>query len=260
MLPIVTLTTDFGDSPYVGQLKGVLLQGIPDCQIIDITHAIRPQDIVMGALALADSVPHFPDGSIHIAVVDPGVGTHRPIAVAQIGAWFVIGPDNGLLTELAREWPLRRLIHVDLERYPFDRSGISATFHGRDIMAPIATRIAQREPIVQFGLEVAALHPNLIPEPITSGRLIHGQVISEDSFGNLITNIRTKHLLRSSSPPQVRLIPSGSPVLWVNTYGEANHGTLVALAGSSGRIELSIVNGSASKVLWDGSTELEITC
>jgi S-adenosylmethionine hydrolase len=257
-LPIISLTTDFGDSPYVGQIKGVLACLVPNGRIVDLTHAVPPQDVVFAALALADTVPHFPDGSIHIAVVDPGVGTERPLVAAKIGSWFVLGPDNGLLSELAQCWPLVEL--VTLNRPEYWRNPVSATFHGRDILAPIAARIALGQPLSQLGEPKNRLHESIIAPPLILPNKIVGTTLTQDSFGNLVTNIQKKHLFElHGQTPRIRMPGYGFEPKWVRTYGDAAAGDCVALIGSSGRLEISVVNGNAGKLFVPAATSIEIT-
>src|SRR4051794_1322094 len=141
MLPPVTLTTDFGlSSPYVAQMKGVLLSLCSEVRLVDITHGIHPQDVAEGAIVLADVTLLFPPGTIHIAVIDPGVGTSRRLLYAELGEQKYLLPDNGLLTLLAEHGPPRQLIAI--ENRAFWRPEVSATFHGRDILAPVAAHLA----------------------------------------------------------------------------------------------------------------------
>ncbi len=244
--PLITLTTDFGESsPYVGQMKGAILSRTPEAAIVDITHGIGPQNIREGALVLADAAPHFPAGTIHIAVIDPGVGTARQVVLAAIsGAWF-IAPNNGLLGLVARREKPSELYAITEPEY-WREGGISATFHGRDVMGPVAAHLARGTPPGAFGPPLAELAPLDWPEPRREGAELHGEVLWIDRFGNAITNIEAG-LLEShgaAAPPAVE--SGGKRAAWVATYGEAAAGSLVALLGSSARLELAVVNGSAA--------------
>jgi S-adenosylmethionine hydrolase len=243
--PIITLTTDFGSSsPYVAQMKGVILGINPDAHIVDITHAIPPQDIAAGALALREVLPAFPEGTIHVAVVDPGVGTARRIISGATRGQRLIGPDNGLLSwcgELAE-------VHEVSNKKIF-RPEVSNTFHGRDIMAPVAARLS-------LGTDAATLGPPAtswvhLPWPAVdvSPQRIRGEVISVDAFGNLITNIRREDWDRAEcEAPIIRLSEAHIHGLSC-TYGESPAGHLVAVFGSGELLEIAEVNGHAARRL-----------
>jgi S-adenosylmethionine hydrolase len=247
---LITLTTDFGEgSSYVAAMKGALYSVNPAARIVDLTHAIPPQDVMAAALFLEDVVPLFPGGTIHVVVVDPGVGTNRALLCVEWAGHVILAPDNGCWTEigLPGEGLVRRLTE---SRYW--RRDISATFHGRDILAPAAGHIS-------LGLDPAALGPALnlgwegcvtldVPKPVRSGNTIRGQVVHVDAFGNLICNIRPGQ----SMSPQTATIAGRTASRFVKTYGDAEPGSLVALKGSSGRVEFAIVNGSAAAVLGVG--------
>lgn len=268
--PIITLTTDFGSSHYVGQLKGVLAGMAPEAIVMDLTHSIQPQAILEGAIVLQDSVPHFPLGSIHIAVVDPGVGTSRGLIAAEIGDWTFIGPDNGLFSGLLQDWPLRRVVRLNQPRWW--RSQVSHTFHGRDIMAPVAAHLANGEPLESFGVLQTDVVKLEIPVPQVETVVtaqdeitVKGETLIADSYGNMLTNIRRERLLQVLELEQINLMRvevenrqngERTEIDFVHTYGEREPGTLIALFGSSGRLELGIVNGNAAKIFPLGATVL----
>ena len=185
---IITLTTDFGvGSRYVAAMKGVILSINPQAQIVDLSHAVPPHDIRPGAIVLAETARWFPPGTIHVAVVDPGVGSKRRIVYAQIGTQHFVAPDNGLLSRLASLDRPSKIVGVDEPQYWLPE--VSRTFHGRDIMAPVAARLS-------LGLAPEKLGPPLkqlveLPwaEVQQVPNRIEGEVIEVDSFGNLITNI-----------------------------------------------------------------------
>lgn len=247
---IITITTDFGvGSPYVAQMKGVILSISPEVTLVDITHAIPPQDVRQGALALAEATRWFPSETIHLAVVDPGVGTARQIVYVRMGQHDFVAPDNGLLSRLALATPPSTIIGVT--EPGFWLPAVSATFHGRDIMAPVAARLS-------LGLDPTRLGPvlgDLVKLPWTEARVadkkIEGTVQSIDSFGNLITNIPgdalagvprgEEHVAIACDDHETRGI--------FNTYADQPEMTLIALVGSSGNLELAIVGESAAAML-----------
>lgn len=247
--PLITLTTDFGTgSPYVAQMKGVILSLCREVDLVDISHAIGPQNIREGAVVLADATPRFPDGTIHVAVVDPGVGTSRPILFAEIGPQRYIAPDNGLLSLLASRQRPQRIRALDNDS--FWLPGASQTFHGRDIMAPVAAHLALGASPDDLGPPTAGLHTLRWPQPQKSAEGVSGEVLYVDSFGNLITNLsrgdvqavgETARLIVSCAHRTIRgLVP---------TYAAALPRELVALFDSQGRLELAIVRGSAAREL-----------
>jgi len=249
---IITLTTDFGHgSPYVAAMKGVILSIHPAATIVDVSHDIPPQDIRRGALVLEEVTPWFPTGTIHVAVVDPGVGTDRAIVYARIGAQHYIVPDNGLLSRLAARTPPAKIIRLANAEYWLPP--VSNTFHGRDIMAPVAARLAA-------GLDPDLLGPPLErlttlewPEAWRTSSRIDGAVIEIDSFGNLITNITGEML--SGRPTDHRLcVVCNIYETWgvYHAYANQPNGTLIALIGSSGRLELAIVGDNAARRLGIG--------
>jgi len=259
-MSIITLTTDFGtSSPYVAQMKAAILGIAPDATLVDITHAIRPQDVRQGAIVLAATAPHFPLGSIHLAVVDPGVGTSRPLVAARIDSRLYVAPDNGLLSRLTASVPAEQIVELAERRYW--RAAVSRTFHGRDIMAPVAAHLAG-------GVELAALGPprdRLVsldwPLPEVAPGRISGRVESIDSFGNLVTNI-SGELLDAASAGSVRIRCGDTrPIAGLSaTYGQQPAGTLVALIGSGGLLEIASVNGSAANALGAGvDAPVEVT-
>ena len=249
--PTVTLTTDFGwRDPYVAAMKGVLLRGCPDVRIIDLSHEIAARDVMEGALFLAAALPCFPAGTVHLAVIDPGVGTaRRPIAAAAAGQ-TVVCPDNGLLTLFARAHPLDEAREIVAPRPPHATLvEVSATFHGRDVFAPAAARLACGEALSALGPaldapEIVALD---VPRPRRDGVAIRGEVIHVDRFGNAISNI-DRATLGETAVTEVR---AGGRALGGlrRTYGDANEGEPLALFGSGGWLEIAVNGGSASAQL-----------
>ncbi len=249
MARIITLTTDFGHgSPYVAAMKGVILSINADALLVDITHGIAPQNIRQAALVLADTAPWFPPETIHVAVVDPGVGTSRKIVYARMGGQQFVAPDNGLLSRLALSASPSTIITISAPEFWLPR--VSATFHGRDIMAPVAARLSG-------GLDPGRLGPvqhELVTlewtEARVSAKKIEGAIQSIDSFGNLITNIPADALTNVPRGEDVVILCDEHETRGIfNTYGDQPASTLIALIGSSGYLELAIVGDSAALML-----------
>lgn len=263
--PTIALLTDFGSQdPFVGILKGVIARFAADVHVIDLTHEIPPGDIQLGAFHLWRSVPFFPEGTIFLAVVDPGVGTARRALAAAWPGFTCVAPDNGLLTFLlAHQEP--SAIHAltsAAHRLPF----VSATFHGRDLFAPAAAHLATGEPIDRFGPRIT--DPVLLPLPplqIREGSEVHGVVLHADRFGNWITSIGRLRDggdewvfepwlpgCRQARLPRTRLtvrLPDGTALPLLRTFGEAPQGTLLAYVGSDGLIEIGVNRGRAVDLL-----------
>jgi S-adenosyl-L-methionine hydrolase (adenosine-forming) len=248
---VITLLTDFGArDAYVGIMKGVMLGIHPGAQLVDITHAVPPQAVRLGALLLRSAVDYFPPGTVHLAVVDPGVGSARdPILVVTERA-VLVGPDNGLLAPSASALGLRA-VHR-LERDEFFRNPLSQTFHGRDIFAPVAAHLAEGTPPAAFGSERPGLQPLDLPEPRVEPGAVHGEVVYVDHFGNLITNISaaTLHAFRPHRL-SVRIEHTMMSPL-ASTYAAAPPGTPLTLIGSWGMLEVAVRDGSAAEQLRAG--------
>jgi S-adenosyl-L-methionine hydrolase (adenosine-forming) len=248
-MSIITLTTDFGmGSHYVAAMKGVILSIHSAVTIVDVAHNVPPQDIRRAALLLDDVADWFPADTIHVAVVDPSVGTDRAIVYACIGQQHFIAPDNGLLSRLAARRAPQKLIRLSEPRYWLEH--VSTTFHGRDIMAPVAARLA-------MGLDPDRLGPPLEqltvldwPEARQNRARIDGVVIEIDSFGNLITNI-TADMLAGRPTDRRACIVCNIYETWgvYHAYAEQPSGTLVALIGSGDRLELALVGDNAARQL-----------
>ncbi|MGO9108645.1 MAG: S-adenosyl-l-methionine hydroxide adenosyltransferase family protein [Thermoguttaceae bacterium] len=245
-MSIITLTTDFGTgSPYVATMKGVILSINPVATIIDISHAIAAQDIARGALVLEDTTPWFPDDTIHVAVVDPGVGTQRSILYARIGSQQYIAPDNGLLGGLMARTAPSVVLRLTEQEYWLPK--VSCTFHGRDIMAPVAARLSLGLDPRRLGPAAGRLDQLDLPLPEVVEEKIRGEIISIDSFGNLITNIPYDLLAGKRNDNRVCIVCGIYETFGIyHTYGEQAPGMLVALIGSSGRLELAIVGDNAA--------------
>jgi S-adenosylmethionine hydrolase len=240
---IVALLTDYGfQDPYVGILKGALLSVNPEAKIVDLTHGIPPQDIREGARALAAARGYFPDGTIFVAVVDPGVGSERALVGVETDRQFFLAPDNGLLGFLGDS--VQRCVRLSESKYFL--KPLSNTFHGRDILAPLAGHLSRGVDLAEFGpaqkqlASLGASEPRRRPDGA-----VQGEVVAIDRFGNLITNIPSGMLPEG---PDVR-ITVGRKVLrkLSRSYADARDGELLALVGSTGHLEISVNQGDASK-------------
>jgi S-adenosyl-L-methionine hydrolase (adenosine-forming) len=246
---IITLTTDFGTgSPYAAAMKGVILSIDPAATVVDITHDIRPHDIRHGAVVLADVTELFPDDTIHVAVVDPGVGTDRLIVYARIGKQNFVVPDNGLLGELLERSSAKQIVRI--ENREFWREPVSNTFHGRDIMAPVAAHLGLGISPEKLGPVVESIGKLELPKPqIRPGR-IDGVILEVDSFGNLITNITADMLVGYPMDERVCIVCGIYETFGIlSAYAQQHADMFVALVGSTNRLELAIVEGNASKRL-----------
>jgi S-adenosylmethionine hydrolase len=247
-MAVVSLTTDFGlRDPFVGIMKGVVLTRAPGTAIVDVTHGIAPQDVTAGALVLRHAAPYFPDGTIHVAVVDPGVGgPRRPLVVETAWATFV-GPDNGVLSLAAPADAVRRIVHLTDDR--FFLSPRSATFHGRDVFAPVAAALAAGTDPGALGTPVSDMTRIAVPEPTCEARTIVGRVIYVDHFGNLVTNVAEAAL--TGVAREALVIRAGATTIrgLAPSYGAVARGTPLGIVGSWGLLELAVRDGSAEATL-----------
>jgi S-adenosylmethionine hydrolase len=248
-MPVITLTTDFGlKDGFVGTMKGVIWSICPPAQIADISHLIAPQNVLEGALVLWRAYPYFPAGTIHVAVVDPGVGTRRRPLAARLGTHFFVGPDNGLFTPVFEDaekngWPLE-IVHLTNEKYFLAQ--VSRTFHGRDIFAPAAAHLANGVRLSDFGPVITDPLYLTMPKPERTRTGWRAHVTAVDGFGNLATDLPAAALAGQS---QVIFHLGGREVRGlVSSYGQAQPGELVALVDSENFIELAVVNGNAAQV------------
>ena len=254
-MAIITLLTDFGArDEYVGVMKGVILGSCPTATIVDLCHQIPPQDIVAAAYMLRASFAHFPEGSLHTAVIDPGVGTKRAILAAHYKAHFFLAPDNGLLPLVwANEAP-DEVIQVD--KQDLYRQPISQTFHGRDIFAPLAAHLALGNRLQTVGKPIAPsklynLGIKVVHSDGDTG--LEGQIVGTDRFGNLITNIELMHLdqlCRGRNVGTLVISVSGHSIKGLSRiYAEGADNTLIALIGSRGCLEIAVNCGNAAEIL-----------
>ncbi len=247
---MVTLTTDFGLSDtYVAQMKGVILGLCPEAVPVDATHLVPPGDVLAGALALASLVGAFPPGTVHLSVVDPGVGTgRRPIAV-RAGEVSFVCPDNGLASLAWGSAP--EVFHLD--RPEMWREEVSRTFHGRDVFAPVAARLAAGTPPEEMGRRVDDPVTVRLPEPRIEDGALRGEVIHVDSFGNLITNLRPADLERLGLEGEATIEAAGRRIEGLSeSYSEKKAGELLVIVGSLGYLEIAAGRGRASDSLGCG--------
>jgi S-adenosylmethionine hydrolase len=246
---IITLTTDFGpDSPYVAEMKGVIYSIHPQVTLVDGTHAVTPQDILQGSFLWKQISKPFPAGTIHLAVVDPGVGTDRRLLLVETADHYWIAPDNGLFSQVVAKEPVRQVLELD--RPDYWASHVSATFHGRDIMAPVAAHLSRGEPLEKLGTPTHEPLIQDLPKIQVGENCLSGEVIHIDSFGNLITNIRRADWDAQGIPDHCQATCGTDHAVGLqNTYSEADPQTPVILFGSSGFLEFSIVNGNAAQQL-----------
>jgi len=243
---IITLLTDFGvQDAYVACLKGVILGLNPAAALIDLTHAVPPQDRRRGALILAGAAPYFPPGTIHLAVVDPGVGSGRRGLAAHCRGQFWVGPDNGLFHLAWSQDPDLEI--VSLENPRFFRPQVAATFHGRDIFAPVAAHLSLGVRLGQFGPAITDPVSLGFPEPTFGPAAIHGEVIYVDRFGNLVSNVRAA-ALNSWAKGQGLHFQVGRIQIsgLARTYNDVAPGEFLALAGSHGYLEIACNLGNAA--------------
>ena len=230
-MPPIALLTDFGTTdPYVGIMKGVIASVAPGVPVLDVSHAVPPQDVRVGALFLEAAWPYFPESTVFVAVVDPGVGTaRRPVVVRAAGRLFV-GPDNGIFGLL----PDAEVRHLTA---PWGLPARSRTFHGRDLFAPAAAHLAAGAPFDAVGPLLDDAHPLVLPAAVDG----HGEVLYVDRFGNAVTNLLgVDHGVLIFGSTRARV---------VRTYGEGASREAIALTGSTGRLEVAVRDGNAAAEL-----------
>lgn len=245
--PIITMTTDFGQADsYVGTMKGVVLSLCPAARVVDISHQIRPQAVQQAAYVLSTAVPYFPPGTVHLAVVDPGVGSQRRPIVVQTERALYVAPDNGVLSLVFSQEPARLAIHLTDPRYRLDP--VSATFHGRDVFAPAAAHLACGIAASAMGeplpLDELVSLPGIDPRQQANGGWL-GEILHIDHFGNLVTSFR-------GHDPQTRItiLVGGKRIHKLSrTFADVAAGELVAYTGSSGYLEIAVREGNAARQL-----------
>ncbi len=246
---IITLTTDFGLSdPYVAMMKGVILSINPSARLVDITHQIGTGSISQAALLIRETFPYFPEGTVHLAVVDPGVGSDRRLIALQAGAHFFVGPDNGLFWPVFQDVGGAKAVHLTQRR--FFLPSLTQTFHGREIFAPVAAHLSLGLSLDSFGPFIPELTKLTVPQPFVKEGVLCGQVIRVDNFGNLVTNIPYGDLLNflESDPPRIK---AGKLVIrkLSRIYADCEEGEPLALINSSNLLEIAVNLGRASEYI-----------
>jgi len=250
MKPIITLCTDFGmGDAEIGSLYGAIWSIAPQARVVDLTHGIERHNILQAALNLASYTPYFPAGSIHVVVVDPGVGTTRRPLAAHIGEQFYVGPDNGVITPLLQQAkrvnaPVE-IVHLDQRR--FWAENVNPIFHGRDVFAPVAAHLACGASLQEVGRPMADPILLNLPQAHPHGTGWRGEILHTDHFGNMGTNITASQI---SDLGRVEVFVNGVSIgEMVRTFGERQPGELVAFLSGSGNVAIGEVNGSAVRRL-----------
>jgi S-adenosylmethionine hydrolase len=247
--PIISLLTDFGEKDhYVASMKGVILNINPQCILVDITHEVRPHDIQEGAFILANTYSYFPKGTIHLSVVDPGVGGMREPILLVTQNYFFVGPDNGLFTFIAEKEKVKQVVVLTKKKYFLPK--VSMTFHGRDIFAPVAAYLSLGIKPNTFGYKTSALKKLRYQKPIIKEGKLLGEIFHIDTFGNLVSNIDEGKLFQfiKGRPFVIRI---GRTIVHglKKGYWEGKKGEKIALIGSGGFLEISVNKRNAQKVL-----------
>jgi S-adenosylmethionine hydrolase len=248
--PIITLTTDYGTNDHLaGTLKGVILKINPDVTVVDITHQIAPYDVLDGALAIGAAYPYFPPRTIHVVVVDPGVGTERRPLLVSAGNQYFVAPDNGVLSAVYESEHDTVVRNVTAEHYFLQP--VSKTFHGRDIFAPVAAWLAKGWQTASMGEEITDFKRFVLPRPKEADGALKGVVLRVDSFGNLITNFRTEDLPEAALQNGTLNLQVGNQTVarLVETFAQGNADEAVAYLGSSGYLEIAINKVHAARKL-----------
>ena len=251
---IITLTTDYGTNDHlVGTLKGVILKINPDVTIVDITHNVTAYDLLDGALTIGSAYSYFPSKTVHVVVVDPGVGTERrPLLVSAQNQYF-IAPDNGVLSVIYEHEKESLIVrHANVEHYYLQP--VSKTFHGRDIFAPVAAWLTKGWQTGSMGDEITDFKKFAIPRPKEADGALKGVVLRADAFGNLITNFRSEDFPESALAGGAIKLQVGNQAVTrlVETFAQGNNGEAIAYVGSSGYIEVGMNKGNASRTLTVG--------
>ena len=253
--PIITLTTDFGlNDHFVGAMKGVMLETAPDAQIVDISHAVQPFDILDGALTVSQAYSYFPSGTVHVVIVDPGVGTARRPIILTGDRHLFVAPDNGVLSLIYDREERISVRHVTAEHYFLQPR--SNTFHGRDIFSPVAAALAKGVEADRFGDEITDYVRFAAPRPKpVDERTLRGIVLKVDRFGNLITNITPADLPRlfEAGPPAFKItVGKGQATRVYANYSQGAPGEAFGILGSMGFLEIATNRGSAYQLLGVG--------
>lgn len=247
-IPLITLLTDFGERDYfVASMKGVILNINPQARIVDLSHNVTAHDVGDAAYLLKSCYRYFPDGTIHVTVVDPGVGTQRRPLLVSSSRYFFVGPDNGLFTHVYQDESGIEVRHIENRQYRLDSDG--ATFDGRDLFAPAAAWLTKGQPIGSFGRLVPNYERLPIPEPTWDKQMMAGQIVYIDRFGNLMTNVAAYHFKEvrdlTKHEPSIRIGGLTIEGL-VRSYGEGSLDQPQALINSNGYLEIFLREGRAA--------------
>jgi S-adenosylmethionine hydrolase len=243
---LITLTTDFGyQDPFVGIMKGVIASINPDAQVIDLSHGVSPQNIKAAGLILQHSIRYFPAATIHVVVVDPGVGSARRPILIDFDGGYLVGPDNGVLSVALERKPPNQVIH--LCNSEFHLQPVSRTFHGRDIFAPVAAHLSLGVPAIEFGDKLESFTDLLIPRVVRADQRVIGEIVYVDTFGNLFTNIRDRDLTgldKARLRISLKEVELGS---LVSNYAAVVAGEFACLFNSWGFLEIAVNKGHAER-------------
>jgi S-adenosyl-L-methionine hydrolase (adenosine-forming) len=253
--PIITLTTDFGSNDhFVGAMKGVILDIVPDAQIVDICHAVQAFDVLDGALTVSQAYSYFPNRTVHVVVVDPGVGTARRPIVASCDKYHFVAPDNGVLSLVYAREPRMHVRHITSEHYFLQP--VSNTFHARDIFSPVAAYLAKEVDSLKFGDEIEDYVRFSAPKPkAVDGNRLRGVVLKVDRFGNLITNITPQDapMIFGVDPKAFKIVVGSREITELhNAYAEAAPGEVFGILGSMGFLEIAANRGAAAQLTGAG--------
>jgi len=249
--PLITLTTDYGTSDHlVGTMKGVILNINPEAEIVDITHGVLPYDLLDGAITVNEAYRYYPSKTIHVVVVDPGVGTDRRPLLVSAGTHYFVAPDNGVLSLVyEREKESLTVRHITAEHYFLQP--LSKTFHGRDVFAPAAGWLSKAWQTSSFGEEITDFMRFSVPKPKATGNTVTGIVLRVDTFGNLLTNFTLEDVPALAAPGANFKLRVGNKEIskLAQTFAEGAAGEPIAVVGSSGNLEISVNKGHAARTL-----------
>lgn len=253
--PIITLTTDYGSTDHlVGAMKGVILNINPEAEVVDITHGVRPYDILDGALAIGQVYRYFPPKTVHVVVVDPGVGTSRRPILLNTGRHYFVAPDNGVLSLIYGREERLLVRHIDAEHYY--RQPVSNTFHARDIFAPVAAYLAKGVESAKFGEEITDFVRFNAPKPKpVDAQTLRGVVLKVDRFGNMVTNITPQDIpaLFQAAPPAFKMLVGKREITEIHTnYAEGAPNEVFAILGSMGYLEIAANRAAAAQIIGAG--------
>ena len=253
--PLITLTTDFGlNDHFVGTIKGVILDIVPDAEIVDICHAVQAFDVLDGALAIAQSYSYFPNGTVHLVVVDPGVGTERRPILLSTGRHYFVAPDNGVLSLIYSHAERVQVRHIVSDHYY--RQPLSSTFHARDIFAPVVAYLAKGVEPEKFGEEITDFVRFNAPKPKpVDGQTLRGVVLRVDRFGNIVTNFMPEDIpaLFQAPPPAFKIRIGKREITEIHTnYAEGAPNEVFGILGSMGYLEISANRAAAAQIIGAG--------